>query len=352
MYAMNIQMSKFEVERGNMRCKDRIPNVRYDADQKRIEYYNVEVSNDVFFVVNDTNKGAIERSKYHFRNKEKKNYRESVFVLNKIHKDKPMDLVAFYTMLHNPPAEHRMLVSQLDEKPRKAGVGNGFGKNVNILQLERRGGSSNRSSSQDFVWRAADTLDKFDKTKKFYYIPLLGFVPQFTKMVHNVDQFKQLLNRTGIDELKVDVHGVRKGDIETIKKMPNWINLEEHVLATLNGLNTKICMASVMERLDKHEIFNYNYQKVVDGVDAKSPAKVFLDGFVGLPKMAGIHWLQSLMRQMKIDNGMNVDVLTEQYKAKLRDFSKRYPLLEKFGSYASEEDVCEYINLVDTVKGV
>jgi len=79
MYAMNIQMSKFEVERGNMRCKDRIPNVRYDADQKRIEYYNVEVSNDVFFVVNDTNKGAIERSKYHFRNKEKKNYRESVF---------------------------------------------------------------------------------------------------------------------------------------------------------------------------------------------------------------------------------------------------------------------------------
>jgi len=172
--------------------------------------------------------------------------------------------------------------------------------------LNACGGSSNRSSSQDFVWRAADTLDKFDKTKKFYYIPLLGFVPQFTKMVHNVDQFKQLLNRTGIDELKVDVHGVRKGDIETIKKMPNWINLEEHVLATLNGLNTKICMASVMERLDKHEIFNYNYQKVVDGVDAKSPAKVFLDGFVGLPKMAGIHWLQSLMRQMKIDNGMNV----------------------------------------------
>ena len=352
MYAMNIHMSKFEVERGNSRCKDRIPHVRYDADQKRIEYYNVEVTNDMFFVVNDTNKGAIERSKHHFRNKEKKTYRESVFILNKIHKDKPMDLVAFYTMLHNPPAAQRMLVSELDEKPRKVGGGNGFGKNVNILQLERRGGSSTRSASQDFVWRAADTLDKFDKTKKFYYIPLLGFIPQFTTLVNSVDALKQLLNRTEIDELKVDVHGVRKGDIETIKKMPNWINLEDHILATLNGLNTKICMATVMEKLDKHDIFNYNYQKVVDGVHAKSPAKSFLDGFVGLPKMRGIHWLQSLMRQMKIDQSVNVDDLVVEYKQKLSDFSKRYPLLEKLSTYASEEDVCEYINLVDAVKGV
>jgi len=202
------------------------------------------------------------------------------------------------------------------------------------------------------VWRAADTLDKFDKTKKFYYIPLLGFIPQFTTMQHSVDGLKQLLNRTDIDELKVDVHGVRKGDIETIKKMPNWINLEDHILATLNGLNTKICMATVMEKLDKHDIFNYNYQKVVDGVDTKSPAKSFLDGFVGLPKMRGIHWLQSLMRQMKIDQSVNVDDLVVEYKQKLSDFSKRYPLLEKLSTYASEEDVCEYINLVDAVKGV
>jgi hypothetical protein len=77
-----------------------------------------------------------------------------------------------------------------------------------------------------------------------------------------------------------------------------------------------------------------------------------LDGFVGLPKMRGIHWLQSLMRQMKIDQSVNVDDLVVEYKQKLSDFSKRYPLLEKLSTYASEEDVCEYINLVDAVKGV
>jgi hypothetical protein len=350
--AMNIHMRKFEVERGNSRCKDRDPQTRYDKDQNRIEYYNVEVSDDVFFVVNDTTKGPYERAKHHFRNKEKKTYRESVFILNKIDKDKPMDLVAFYTMMHNPPDAQRMLVSHLNEKPRKLGGGNGFGKNVNILQLERRGGSSNRSASQDFVWRAADTLDKFDKTRKFYYIPLSGFVPQLHRYHQDVHTLKELLNRTEIDELKVDMHGVRKGDIETIKKMPNWINLEEHIIATINGLNTKICMASVMEQLDKHSIFNYNYQKVVDGVGVNSPAKSFLDGFVGLPKLRGIHWLQSLMRQINIQTTVDVSVLTEQYKAKLRDFSERYPLLDKLNGYANEDDVCEYVNLIDTVKGV
>ena len=111
-------------------------------------------------------------------------------------------------------------------------------------------------------------------------------------------------------------------------------------------------MASVMEKLDKHDIFNYNYQTVVDGVDVKSPAKSFLDAFVGLPKLKGITWLQQLMRAMQVENNMNVDDLVLENKQKLADFSKRYPLLDKLSSYANEGDVCEYINLVDTVKGV
>jgi len=349
---MNIHIKQFESERGNSRCKNHNPSISYDKGQKRIEYWDIEVDNSTMFVENDCKKGSFERAKFHFRNKEKNTYREYVYVLDRLDKTKPMNLVAFYTMLHNPPAAQRMTASTLNEKPRKNGAGNGFGKNVTILQLDRRGGHSNRSASQDFVWRAADTLDKFDKTEKFYYIPLSGFVPQFTKLCNSVDQLKHLLNRTEIAELRVDVYGVRKGDIESIKKMPNWINLEDHISTTLSALNTKICMASVMEKLDKHDIFNYNYQTVVDGVDVKSPAKSFLDAFVGLPKLKGITWLQQLMRAMQVENNMNVDDLVLENKQKLADFSKRYPLLDKLSSYANEGDVCEYINLIDTVKGV
>jgi hypothetical protein len=34
------------------------------------------------------------------------------------------------------------------------------------------------------------------------------------------------------------------------------------------------------------------------------------------------------------------------------EFSNRYPLINKFDSHANENDVCEYVNLIDTVKGI
>jgi hypothetical protein len=120
----------------------------------------------------------------------------------------------------------------------------------------------------------------------------------------------------------------------------------------LNGMNTKICMASVLERLDSHKIFEYNYQKVVDGIDAKSPAKFFLDNFVGLPKIDGIHWLQRLMRACSITNTIDVDGLVAANNQELKKFADRYPLISKLGHYASEDDVCAYVKLIDTVKGV
>jgi hypothetical protein len=135
--AMNIQVKSFASDRGIARCKNYEPKYGYDANQKRYEYFNIEVTKDSFFVVNDTNKGSFERAKYHFRNKEKKNnYRESVYVLDSLDKTKPMNLVAFYTMLHNPPAEQQFVASKLDQKPRNNVGGNSFGKNVTILELE------------------------------------------------------------------------------------------------------------------------------------------------------------------------------------------------------------------------
>jgi hypothetical protein len=351
---MNIQVKSFGSERGVARCRNYEPKYAYDENQKRYEFFEIGVTKESFFVVNDTNKGSFERAKHHFRNKEKKNsYRESVYVLDSIDKTKPMNLVAFYTMMHNPPAEQRLVASTLDQKPRNNIGGNGFGKNVTILQLEKRGGSSRSSSSNDMVWRAAGTLDTFDKTQKMYYVPMSGFVPQFKTLINgSVADTAELLRRTGMPEFAVNLYGVRKGDIESIKKMSNWINIEDHIVAVLNGLNTKIGMALVLERLDKHQIFGYNYQKVVDGIDVKSPAKMFLDSFVGLPKMAGVHWLKLLMQRMNIENKIDVDSVAAQFKNKLMEFSKRYPLIDKFGSYADENDVCEYVNLIDTVKGI
>ena len=357
--ALNISLTGFSASR-NQRAQ---PAIKYqthyrdvmDANgvKQRVPYQSISigVATNTNFIENDTKVGAFSRAKHHYRENVVESWRQNFYVLNKVDKSKAMDLVAFYTMLHNPPTKQRILASTLDEKQRAATKG--FGKNVNIVHLERRGGASNRSSSTEMVWRASDTLDNFDKTKTYYYIPLTGFEPQFASMhVGSVHDLASILHNTKMPEFQHRVYGVRKGDIETIKKLPNWVNLETHITSTLTGMNTKICMATVMERLDRHTIFDYNYQKVVDGIDAKSPAKTFLDNFVGLPKLEGIHWLQRLMRACSITNTIDVDSLTTTNNQELKKFASRYPLISKLGHYANEDDVCEYVKLIDAVKGI
>lgn len=355
--AMNISISAFTASRHQraqpaIKFANRLTNKLNDAGHRMTESY-MRVSVDTFtnFIENDTKVGGFTRAKYHYRENGVDTYRQNFYVLNRIDKAKPMNLVAFYTMLHNPPAKQRSLVSKLDEKPRAASKA--FGKNVNILHLERRGGASNRSNSQELVWRASNTLDNFDKTKTYYYVPLVGFEPQFDVLKgHSVHDLGSLLHNTKMPEFNHVIYGVRKGDMESIKKLSNWVNIETHITSTLNGMNAKICMASVLERLDKHKIFDYNYQKVVDGIDVKSPAKSFLDSFVGLPKIDGIHWLQRLMRACSITDTIDVDGLVTTNNQELKKFSSRYPLISKLGHYAYEDDVCEYVNMVDTVKGI
>ena len=353
---MNIVVRSFVAERGRSSVMMNKLRTSYDEDDDgnriTVNYWKVPVSNSVHFVMNDTKVGSLQRAKQHYRNSEKKSYRELVFVLEKMDKTKSMDTKAFFEKLYNPPQSQRKMVSSLDEKQRAAHKG--FGKNVNIITLEKRGGNSNRSASQEFVWRAAGTLDTFDKNGTYYYVPMKGFQTQFEKIsVHDMNDFYHLMLRTQLPELNIIVHGVRKGDIETIKKMKNWISLEPYILSTINKLNTNIGMASVMEKLDRHAILDYNPSKIVDGItNVDSPAKVVLSSFVGLPKMNGIMWVNQLMRRLNIQTIVNVDSVVEDFKSKLQEISNRYPLIGKLNSYSDEDDVCEYINLVDFKKGV
>ena len=53
-----------------------------------------------------------------------------------------------------------------------------------------------------------------------------------------------------------------------------------------------------------------------------------------------------------IESKVDVIAMVNVYKQKLKDFDLNYPLFTKFGSYTDEADLCEYINLVDKVKGI
>jgi hypothetical protein len=329
---LNICIRSFYAET-NRPCRTNKPTTIYvngTAGRQAVEHWTVPVSDRTHFVVNDLKVGATERAKYHYRKSTITRWHDVVFVLEKIDKTKPMKLDEFFQMMENPPMAQRLMASSLDEKPRAASKG--IGRNVTILQLEERGGNRSHSASHDFVWRAGGTLDQFDDKKTYYYIPLKGFAVQWDKLTANfsVSELYSLLKRTQVAEFNVPVYGVRKTDIEAIKKKKNWKPFDGHIYDTLTNLTTKIGMAMVMERLDRQAIFDYNIQELCDGIVLQnSPAKVSLQNFAGLPKMSGISWLRMLMSRLKMEPTVNVDALVDDYKGKLRNLHNRYPLVSK-----------------------
>jgi hypothetical protein len=348
----NIQLRKFSISSHVNTCSKHESN-RMDFGKKdatgRIEYesgWKIDVSSSITFVENDTKTGATERAKYHWRTKEKRSYTETVFVLEPVNRMQPMKVAEFYNAIHNPPEGQRVKASTLRMKDRA--TGGGMAKNVTILKMEERGGPRHYMKSRDLVWRDAGKAEDFDATLKHYYIPLSGFEPQWTKIKYNAcGAVANMLEQSGISELQVVVYGVRKGDIEEIKKRSNWINLEEHIQAVFDKLGTKAFMACVREKLAINDIMKYNLDKIVDNIHV-GPAYDLLKEFVGVPKSNNYRVMQELTSFFSPKYDLNAH--TNKYLADIKAFNARYPLIEKLSHEAKETDIINYINLIDTVK--
>jgi hypothetical protein len=320
-------------------------------------FFGVDVTKNTHFVVNDTNVGASERMKQHYRtnNWDDGLFQRDMFLLEKIDKKADMDLDGFFEYVQAPPEKQRILVSSLDEKERKESSG-GVAKNVNILTLkERAAGGYYRS--KDLVWREAGSLDSFDANKKHYYVPLSGFKPQLEKSTwSDLPSMVKTARETKLGDLMVPVYGIRKADLEAIQAKSNWVLYEDHIFSVLSNVLPKIDMANVMNSLDMHPILRYNSQNILKGItNALSPAKTFLEEFNGLPSTDGIYSFNELMRSFKLVSQTDITSLVTKYNDKLKDFSTAYPLLDKMAQmrhYFYEDDVVHYINTIDQAKGI
>ena len=221
-------------------------------------------------------------------------------------------------------------------------------------KLEERGGSRYRSASSEYVWRDGGSLNDFDDNKTYYYVPLSGFAAQWKlPLSFSAHEFCNILRNTRLNEFNHVVYGVRKADLPTIQKKKNWVLIEDHVKNTLTTMANRIHMTEVMESLDRHVVFDYNNEKLMTGIASdKSPAKDLLAAFAGLPKVSNVWAFKNLLRTFNIESKVDVIAMVNVYKQKLKDFDLNYPLFTKFGSYTDEADLCEYINLVDKVKGI
>jgi len=310
--------------------------------------WQIPVDDTCHFIINDLKTGAGERARYHYKETGCDVYSRAIWILEKADKSKAMKTAEFFAEIKEPPIARRFAASTLQQRERE-----NVGKNVTILQLEKRGGSGYRRTDDDMVWRDAGKADTFDSATTFYYVPLSGFSMQSAKgytsgkeLYDDVKSLSGLFNGT--------IYGVRKGDIEEIKKMQNWINFEEHIAATLNGKDTsKLLMSLVKSKLDHADILDYN-SSVVNHIDAKSPYAEIVNELKGVEKFKGYTFnIDRLFRRFAPTANFSPDALVAKYQQKLNDVNCRYPLLRSLSTYRVEaSDIAEYVNLIDAKKGV
>jgi hypothetical protein len=353
--AANLVCRGFSVDRHRDAAHNSAPSNKntnkQDATGRYIyeQVWEIPVDESVFFVINDTKIGATERAKYHWRKKTNRSYRERVYVFEAIDRTKPVDKDAVAKLFYNPPQDRFFNASDLDQKDRATGVG----RNVTLLRLEERGGSRYHRGSNELVWRDAGAFSNFDVTKTYYYIPLSGYSALFTAG-HNqsAHDIVNTMLATKLPEFNVPVYGVRKTDHEAIKTQKNWVNLETFLVDTLTVLDKKIQMSGIKASIADNQIFKYNINSVVEHLN-DGTTKELLAEFIGLPKEVGEYSVNELLRLYRKDAVTSFKDEASKYNDKFTAFAKRYPLIEKLETYrTSPEDIANYINVIDSVKGV
>jgi hypothetical protein len=298
----------------------------------------------VFFVINEGKVGATERAKYHWKNTKQEDYTNVVFVIEAANKEKPVDTEQFFKDINNPRTDRILSSEDLLQKERAGGMG----RNVTIMQLERRNnGGYNRRD--DMVWRDAGKAHGFDSKETYYYLPLSGYNSLGT--VTDVKDFHYQLERSGL--FHGTIYGVRKADIAWVKTQKNWINLDEHILDKLKALKTSDLMGMVKSAIDFSDLYRYN---AIKDVDVSSPYLELYNEFKDVEaanpqKQSGI---EMLCKAYGVETKQKVDpsALVAKYKEKVKAVWDRYPLLSSLNGYGRVDGkaVAEYINAIDIVK--
>jgi hypothetical protein len=312
--------------------------------------WHIPVDDTCHFVINDLKTGAGERARYHYKETGCDVYSRAIWILEKADKTKEMDTKAFFAEIQEPPLARRFAASTLKQRERE-----NMGRNVSILKLERRGGGGYRRDEQDMVWRDAGDTGKFVATETYYYVPLSGFTMLSAKgytsgkdMHEDVKSLHNLFNG--------EIYGVRKSDIEDIKKKPNWKNFEDHIVEQLAAKdNSKLLMSLVKSCLSNADMLGFvDNRMVLDNIDANSPYAKLISMFVKVDKFTGNRYnIDRLFRKFAPSANLSPDALVIKYQTELDEVIRRYPLLNKLSTYRVEaSDIAEYVNLIDAKKGI
>lgn len=313
--------------------------------------WQIRVAEGLNFIKNDTKIGALARAKFHFNNtrfEKGTHHYQTVYVMSAANKTKPAKFDAFLKFLSNPPT----VMNASDLLMKERATSSAGGKNVTIMRMEQSG-RGGYYSSKEMVWRDAGKADSFDSAATYYYLPLSGYKILTEFGLNDTKEFADDLSRCGFPSLNVPVYGVRKGDIEFIKTQKNWINIEQHLKKTLMAVKESELKKLVLSTIDKAKILQYN-NVIADNIENKnSPYLQVTEMFKNVSKIDGFSQssLQRLCRRYAKE--LELTKLETTIENECAAVLSRYPLLSGLETYRLNSlAVAEYINLIDTKKGV
>jgi hypothetical protein len=339
----NIHLARFYKHSGysTWSLRDQSPTSKWDPfkSQNVIVGWVFDLRKKQKFVENDTRVGAVQRAKYHAR---QVNLDDLVTVLEPVDRNKPMNVAAFYAAIHNPPQQMICKVSELSQKPRKtreksSGV-------VNIMSLQKRG-SGGYAARNEMIWRAAGELSQFKTDAEFYYIPMHGYELVSDHGIRDVKTLYNHIYESGLFN-QVTIHGVRKADLNAVQSLPNWINIEQHLVKTLTNFDFNIAGNLFENSIDCYE--KLRYHRAVSTLNPQSPYRQLSEKlkFSSVLNINAMH-LTALYQLFKIQSP--VDSQIAQLRAEATQVLNRYPLLRHIRDdyNLNRVAVMEYINLID-----
>jgi hypothetical protein len=170
--------------------------------------------------------------------------------------------------------------------------------------------------------------------------------------VDDIKVLKNHLAKSGI--FTGTIYGVRKGDIEAIKAMTNWVELDTFVESKLAALGNDHVMGIVKQAIGFDTSFHWQLRTLVPST---SPYMKFISVFKdikGTDELTTAN-LHALCQLYKFTATATADpaAMIATYSDQRNNLIARYPLITSISRYSTDaENVADYINMVDATKPV
>lgn len=308
-----------------------------------VKSWQIPVDKNVIIVLNDLNTGCMSRARYHFN---QARINAQVYCISHSDPDpvvRQAEYDKFLAELHNPLTVVK--ASTLDKPARAKPVSP---QGIMYIRLK----TNSRSGYEDsYTWGPYE--EALDENKTYYFVALNNFETVSLNGSTHVPLFriKAMMDECGIADISgINILGVRKSRLAEIKELDNWVWYEDKLKEeTAKISDAHVTSLVVAEMLDSYYNKVYTNKKVAKLVGSDSDYAKYVTEIGGVKRVQG-NVTQLVTLCGSYGKSVQVDTVKKKIEDTKEKLYKKYPLLKivKEGqSDITEEDVAEYIKLID-----